>query len=407
MTLRFVLILTVLNLFNYVDRFLMSASLSKVKADFSLSDFQGGILFSSFVIPYVVFSLILAYRADRTNRIHILKIGTLLWSFAAVLTAFCQNYYQLLACRSLLGVGEAAFAAVAPAVVHHLCPVNSRGRLMAVFTSALPLGMALGFVGGGFLTDSYGWRSAYLVMGTPALLMSLIFFFTAASEDRIPVQKISIKEEFSSLLLNSRYMLLALGYAAYTYVAGGVTHWMPTYIENQHHVSLAMANMIFGGAAIGFGLLGTWVGGIIADRWKKEKGGSYLEVSAISLAIAFVPFVMAFYSSSIPELIVWISLTQFFFFISNSPATIATLHSVSASQASFAMAFQIFLSHILGDALSAPLIGKVSDISGDLRLGVLTSAPVILVGAVLWYWPLRKTQSHQEVSGVQGLPVGE
>lgn len=407
MTFRFVLILTVLNLFNYVDRFLMSASLSKVKADFVLSDFQGGILFSSFVIPYVIFSLLLAYRADRSNRIQVLKMGTLLWSAAAVLTAFCQNYYQLLACRSLLGIGEAAFAAVAPAVVHHLCPQHSRGRLMALFTSGLPLGMALGFVGGGYLADLHGWRTAYLVMGVPALLMSLVFFFATSSEDSIPSQHISIKAELVSLFSNARFMLLVLGYAAYTYVGGGVTHWMPTYIEKQHHVSLAMANMIFGSAAIGFGLLGTWAGGFIADRWKKEQGGSAVEVSALSLAIAFIPFVMAFYARSTTELFVWIALTQFFFFISNSPITIATLHSVTPAQGSFAMAMQIFISHILGDALSAPLIGKVSDVSGDLRLGVMTAAPVILLGAFLWYLPLRQAQRHQKVTGIESLPVGE
>lgn len=398
MIFRFVFILTVLNLFNYVDRFLMSASLSKVKADFVLSDLQSGLLFSSFVIPYVIFSLLLAYYADRTNRIRILKMGCLLWSCAAVLTAFCQSYFQILMCRSLLGIGEAAFAAVAPAVVHHLCPPTSRGRLMALFTSGLPLGMALGFVGGGYLADQRGWRSAYLYLGIPALIVSLIFIFFTASKDELPVQKIRIQAEIKSLLLNSRYMFLILGYAAYIYVAGGVTHWMPMFIEKQHHVSLAEANMIFGGAAIGFGLIGTWLGGYLADHWRRERGGSYLEISVISLVLAFVPFVMTFYSSSVFELIVWISLTQFFFFFSNSPVTIATLHSVTPSQASFAMAFQIFVCHILGDVLSAPLIGKISDLTGDLRWGMVSSAPIILIGAFLWYFPLRQTQAHQKMS---------
>ncbi len=265
MTFRFVLILTILNLFNYVDRFLMSASLSKVKADFLFSDTQGGYLFSTFVVPYVLFSLIFAYTADRTNRIQVLKFGSLLWSVAAVLTAFCQNYSQLVICRSLLGIGEAAFASMAPAVIHHLSPIATRGRLMAFFTSALPLGMALGFVGGGFLADHYGWRTAYLVMGAPAVFMSLIFYFFTSSEDKIPLQKISFKEELTSLVYNSKFLALVLGYAAYIFVAGGVTHWMPTFIQKAHSVSLTQANLIFGGAAIGFGLLGNWVGGIIAD----------------------------------------------------------------------------------------------------------------------------------------------
>ncbi len=103
---------------------------------------------------------------------------------------------------------------------------------------------------------------------------------------------------------------------------------------------------------------------------------------------------MTFFSNSILELVIWISLTQFFFFVSTSPITIAILHSVSASQASFAMAFQIFVSHILGDALSAPLIGKISDVSGDLRFAILTSSPLILIGAILWFLALRKRQLH-------------
>jgi predicted MFS family arabinose efflux permease len=368
----------------------MSASLSKVKADFLLSDFQGGMLFSSFVIPYIIFSLLLAYRADRTNRLHILKAGTLIWSASAVLTAFAQNYTQLILCRSLLGVGEAAFAAVAPAVIHHMCAPEKRGRLMALFTSGLPLGMALGFVGGGYITDNHGWRSSYLVLGIPAVIMSLIFLFSTTSEDRIPAQKIQLKEEIKSLLLNRQYMLLVLGYAAYMFVAGGVTHWMPTYIEKYHSMSLSMANAIFGGAAIGFGLLGTWVGGIFGDRLKQTREFGYIEISYISMALAVIPFVMTCFASSTIELIVWISLTQFLFFISNSPLTIATFQAVSVSQASFAMAVQIFVSHLLGDALSAPLIGKISDVTGNLRIGILLSAPVILIGATLWFWPLKK-----------------
>lgn len=261
---------------------------------------------------------------------------------------------------------------------------------MSIFSCAIPLGMALGFVGGGVLTEKFGWRVAYLALGLPAFLISLIYIFTTTSHDPIPPQQTKFKEEIFSLFKNSKFLLLALGYSAYLFVAGGVTHWTPTFIEKAHQVSVGTANMIFGGAAIFFGLIGTWVGGVVADRWKKDQGGSYLEVSAISLALAFVPFVLIFYSKSLVELTFWISVTQFFFFVSTSPATIATLHSVTASQASFAIALQIFLSHVLGDALSAPLIGKVSDMTGDLRWGMLASAPAILVGAILWYWPLRQ-----------------
>jgi predicted MFS family arabinose efflux permease len=393
MKLQYIFVLTVLNLLNYTDRFLISASLVQLKADFSLSDLQGGLLFTAFVLPYLIFSLLLAYRADRTNRFVILKIGTVVWSLAAVMTSFAQNFNQVLMCRSLLGVGEAAFATVAPAVVHQLFSAGSRGKVMAIFTSALPLGMALGFMGGGALADHHGWRAAFLWLGVPALIVSGLFLFVP-SQPQAPGERINLGDELRSLLGNREYVLLVLGYAAYMFVAGGASHWMPTYITNFHHVSLSQANAIFGGTAIGFGLLGTLVGGAVGDRLERKRRFGYLKVSWISMLISFGPFVAMFYAGSVAELILWISLSQFFMFFSNSPITIATLQAATARQASFAMAVQIFVCHILGDALSAPWIGWMSDKTGSLRLGLLGAAPFILIAAFLWHRP----QAHQKMA---------
>lgn len=393
MAIRFVFVLTVLNLLNYTDRFLISASLSQLKADFSLSDFQGGLLFTSFVLPYLIFSLLLAYRADRTNRVRVLKLGTVVWSAAAVMTAFAQTFPQLIICRSLLGIGEAAFAAVAPAVVNQLCSAQTRGRIMAIFTSGLPLGMALGFMGGGFIADHHGWRTAFLILGGPALVISLLFLFTKNEKNPPQVEKAHLLSELRSLLTNRRYLMIILGTAAYMFVAGGATHWMPTFITDFHHVSLSTANAIFGGAAIGFGLLGTWVGGFLGDRFHRKSPQGYLKISWISMVLAFVPFVMTFNAGSVTGLVIWISLTQFFLFMSTSPIAIGTLQAATARQASFAMALQIFVSHVFGDALSAPWIGFVSDKTGNLRLGILAVAPMILVSALLWYWPTRTVRA--------------
>jgi predicted MFS family arabinose efflux permease len=388
MALRLVLFLTLLNLFNYTDRYLMAASLLRVKADFALSDLQGGMLFSAFIVPYLVFSLILAYRADRTNRIRILKIGTLIWSSAAVLTAFAEDYYQVMFCRSLLGVGEAAFAAVAPAVVTQLATTNSKAKFMSLFTAGLPLGLALGFIGGGSLTGHFGWRFSFLALGLPALVISIAFLFVPSGQDQPAQESLKLSSELKSLITNKRYVTIVMGYAAYMFVAGGVTHWMPSYIVKYHTLSLSAANGIFGGAAIVFGLLGTWAGGVFGDRWNQKLGeDGLLKVSWLSMVLALGPFTMVFFAGSIVELAIWISLAQFFMFASTSPIITAALQAAKARQVSFAMAMLLFTGHILGDSLSAPWIGFASDRTGDLRWGLMTCLPMLMVAAALWSWP--------------------
>lgn len=381
---RFVLLISFLNLFNYAERFLLSASLAQVKADLGLSDLQSGALFSSFVLPYIGFAFLLSLYSERINKAKALKWSCWIWGVAAALSAFAQNFVHLALTRSLLGIGEAAFATIAPVAIMAASNRENQGRMMSIFSAGLPLGMALGFIGGGWLTGALGWRMGYLALAVPAIALAIAFSKTdlptlASSQVSKP-----ILEEFKDLVNNLPYRFTLFGFIAYVYVAGGVTHWMPTFIQQAHGLSVTQANLIFGGAAIGFGLLGTIVGGWWSDQIEKKSKNGALKVASYSMLLAVLPFIFVFYSRTTTSLFVWIAITQFFFFLSTSPMNVAVLNSVKPTQASTAMALVILFSHLLGDAISAPLIGHLSDSAGDLRLAILSTVPVLILSGLLW-----------------------
>jgi hypothetical protein len=215
----------------------------------------------------------------------LLAAGVALWSLATAAGAFAGSYAALFAARAAVGVGEAAYATIAPAMLADLYPREKRGRAFAVFFLATPVGSALGYILGGLIDQRYGWRAAFLVAGAPGLLLALAFLALrdpprggAEPEESGALRSPGPQEArvagffgpWRRLLRNGLYVRTVAGYAAYTFALGALAFWTPAFLERVRGVPRAEATVVFGAIAVATGIVGTLAGGWLTDKLKPE-----------------------------------------------------------------------------------------------------------------------------------------
>src|SRR5438045_3470665 len=168
-------VLTFINLFNYLDRWVLSAVLESIKhSELHFTDTQLGAIATGFIIVYMLTSPIFGTLGDRKRRPPLIALGVAIWSVATSMAGFARGFATLFAARATVGVGEAAYGTIAPALLADYFPLEKRGRVFAVFFAAIPLGSAAGYVVGGLIDKHFGWRAAFWVAGAPGLLLALL-----------------------------------------------------------------------------------------------------------------------------------------------------------------------------------------------------------------------------------------
>lgn len=229
-------LLLVINLFNYIDRQVLSAVLPKLQRDPTLFDpadeyrqTKVGALATAFMVAYMLFSPLFARAGDFVRRWWLVGVGVILWSLASGSSGVATTYLLLLLTRCLVGVGEAAYGPIAPAMLSDLFPQSSRGKVMAWFYVAIPVGSALGFVLGGQLGEHFGWRHAFWVtyIGIP---LGLVCFFYRDPPQTAVKESVSYLAVLKEVARNRSFVLLVSGMTATTFILGGVAVWVPEYI---------------------------------------------------------------------------------------------------------------------------------------------------------------------------------
>ncbi len=171
---RYALVLLLaVNLLNYIDRQVLYAVFPLIKVDLRLTDTELGLLGSAFILCYMLSAPVFGWIGDRMRRVGIWAAGLAMWSLATLGVALATDYRALLAARTAVGVGEASFGTVSPALLSDYFPRERRGRVMALYMLAIPVGSALGYLMGGLLGQRFGWHSAFLIVGVPGLLLVL------------------------------------------------------------------------------------------------------------------------------------------------------------------------------------------------------------------------------------------
>ena len=235
---RALALLLAINLFNYIDRQVLSAVLPRLQLDAGLFDpadewlqFKLGLLTSAFLVSYTLLSPVFGWFGDRGRRWVVVGVGVVVWSLASGASGLATGFTMLLLTRCLVGVGEAAYGPVAPSMLSDMYPVRDRGKVMAGFYLAIPVGSALGFVIGGQIGEHYGWREAFLVTLLGLVPAALCFVMpepprpTAADAEEHGYGKV-VRE----LRTIPSFVLCCAGMTCTTFMLGGVAAWAPTYI---------------------------------------------------------------------------------------------------------------------------------------------------------------------------------
>lgn len=400
-------VLTAINLLNYLDRYVVPPIAPDLKSAMALSDAQLGWLVPAFMIVYTLTAPVFGAWGDRGSRTRPIAIGIFIWSLATVLSGLAHSYPQLLAGRALVGIGEAAYVAIAPALLADCFPAASRGRVYAVLNMAIPVGSALGYVLGGLIGQHLGWRAAFLIAGAPGMLLAFAVLWLPdpprGSQDEAVAAPAAARAAsplavYLALMRRSPYGVIVLGYAAYTFALGGLAFWMPSFLERVRGVPPAEATTGFGAIVIVTGFVGTFIGGWLSDYFLKYSRQAYLWVSGAATLMA-APFALLALTAPAPALYYpGIVLAELLLFMSTGPINAAIVNTVSARERASAIALSMFAIHLLGDVPSPALIGHLSD-SSSLGNAVLIVPVAIAIGGVVWLAAARVSARPPPAAG--------
>jgi MFS transporter, Spinster family, sphingosine-1-phosphate transporter len=379
-------LLTALNFVNYIDRYILPGVQEQVKVEFHLSDEHIGTLTFWFMIAYMFTSPITGWLGDRFPRKPMIVIAALFWAAINFLTATVHSYDSLNIRHAALGVGEASFGIFAPSLLADYYEPDQRNRVLTIFNVAIPVGAALGYLVGGTVGEHYGWRMSFIVSAIPAALLAILIAIFMKEPARGASQHEKAKVEkgtILSLIRNPAYLCSILGYAAVTFSLGGISWWMPSFLQRIDGRSQSSAAYIMGAITVVAGLGGTITGGTIAQRWSRTNSKALYLVPAISAAIAVPPALLCFFGPHNLTLY-GLGAAIFLIFLGTGPVNAATLNAVRPEIRATAMAGQLFIIHALGDAISPRIIGAVSDRS-TLNLGLGSTLITLLLAAVIFF----------------------
>lgn len=360
-------VLTALNFVNYMDRYILAAVLMPLRLDpgfAGASDRDLGLLQAGFMASYVVLSPLGGALGQRVPRRCVVACGALVWSLATLASGLAQNYRELLVARVLVGAGEAGYAAVAPALIADLFGADRRARVLGVFYLATPVGSALGFVAGGWLAGHLGWRSAFLLMGVPGILLALAVLFihepargsrdvTLAATPRRPLWRM--------LWRNRQWTQITAGLTLLCWGLGALAFWVPSFLQERHGLSVEQAGLWFGGITVAAGVLGTGVGSLWADRRLRTDRAAHVRISGWGLVWA-VPFALvSLVADGLHTGVALLFISQVLVFLNVGPLNAALVGSVSSDIRESAVGLNVLIIHLLGDAISPAATGALRD----------------------------------------------
>jgi MFS transporter, Spinster family, sphingosine-1-phosphate transporter len=407
-----VVVLTAINLLNYVDRYVPSAVKVLFQQDLHLTDDETSFPLTAFVVVYMVVSPVFGSLADRYSRKGLIAIGVALWSVATSLAALATGFYSFLAARAAVGIGEAAYATISPAILSDFFPPARRNRILSIFYTAIPVGAAAGFLLGGWLGQNYGWRAAFLACGLPGLAVALLVLLIdepprGQQDEAQPTAVASWPEALRALARNRPYRLAVAGYAAVTFASGALADWFPTFLVRCRGFDLEGASAVTGMGALIGGIVGTGLGGLLADRLRGRTRQPYFALSAWTMAGATLLSIVALVARDHAAIAVTSVAAQILLWCYNGPINAVIVNAVGADLRVRAVSLSIFCIHLLGDAASPSVVAMVYQATNRLPLAMALVPLAHAIGTLWWLYAWRRAPEGPAGEAVlRAAPIG-
>ena len=404
-------LLTAMNFVNYIDRYILPGVQEQVKREFHVSDAQIGSITFWFFLTYMCAAPLTGWLGDRFPRKPLIIVCALLISAVNVLTGTVHAFDSLLLRHAVLGIGEASLGIYAPALLADFYPEADRNRVLTIFYTAIPVGAALGYLIAEVVGARFGWRMPFYVSAAPGFLIAVLIFFwmreprrgasdtgvnrlldeaidAEIGEIRNPILRLldAIKTVWRSLGRNPPYLYATLGMAAITFSLGGISAWMPSFLQRSGF-SPNTVGVTLGAITAGAGLGGTAFGGWLAQMWLRTNHRALYLVSAWS-ALLTVPFGVLCFFGPRATMLPALGIAMFCIFLGTGPLNAAIVNAVPAAVRATAIAMELFLIHALGDTPSPRLIGMVSDRS-TLATGLGLTLVTMVIATVLLFLGAR------------------
>ncbi|MEO1659157.1 MAG: MFS transporter [Pseudomonadota bacterium] len=420
-------ILVVVYTFNFIDRQIIGILAVPIKAELGLSDTQIGLMSGlAFALFYTFLGIPIAALADRRNRTWIMTIALTIWSGMTAVCGLAQSFVQLFMARLGVGVGEAGGVAPAYSLISDYFPPQSRARALAVFSFGIPIGSAVGIILGGILTSLLDWRAAFFLVGLTGLLVVPVFKLTVKEPPRGQFDGGAAKpaaatgsdsrfqwfrdtvEVLRVLIRKPSFWGLSFGAAFSSMMGYGLFLWMPSFFVRSFGAELPAffeflprfllppdpslvlyAAYFYGAIVLVGGLLGIWLGGVLADKYGEDKKAAYAFVPGVAF-LSLVPILVlglitpslavSFWVFVIPTALglMWLG-----------PVTSAFQHLVEPHMRATASAVFLFINNLIGIGVGQTAIGLISDSLavryGDesLRYAILSGCSFYLIAGTI------------------------
>jgi len=362
-------ILFTVYVFNFIDRQVLSVFIGPIKEEFGASDTQMGLLAGfAFAVLYTFAGIPIARLADRGNRRTIIAVGLAVWSVMTMACGMARSFLQLAAARVLVGIGEAAGSPPSHSLIADYFAMDRRATALAVYTTGAFVGSALAYLGGGYLREYFDWRTAFIVVGAPGILIALLVRFTVRepprgiSEQRAGTEESSNLGETLGYLTQSRsWVLLMSGFSLVSITSYAILMWGYEFYGRVHALPpITIGNWM--GAIVGIGgSVGTVLGGRLVDTLGKEKASRGLRVSTLVTVAGFPLGIYALLAESAPVSL-W-SLGPFYLLLN---VYLAAMYSNNQNLARLHMrataaAIMLFIVNIVGAGAGPLIVGALSD----------------------------------------------
>jgi MFS family permease len=399
------IVLTVILLFNYVDRVALGIVLQDIKVDLQLTDTQLGLLSGiAFALFYSVMGIPIARWADRGNRVTIISLTVVLWTAAVALCGMAGSFVQLLLIRVGVAVGEAGCIPPAFSLMADYFTRAERPRATAIYAMGGALSFVFGFFGAGWLNQIYGWRVTFILLALPGLVLAPLAWFTLREPRQITLREEfarpirpgtlgllaaqpSLKEVCKALWGNVTFRNLLLCLSVMYFFGYGIVQWQPTFFVRTYGLSTGQIGTWL---AVTFGLgglVGTYIGGEWACRFAANNERMQLVAMAIALIVSGITAIFVYLSPNPYCAFGLLGLYVFAQYTVYGPlnATIQTL--VPREMRAVAVALMYLVANLIGMGLGPLAAGALSDAlrpfvgEESLRYALLILSPGYLWGA--------------------------
>ncbi|KAL8195291.1 hypothetical protein R6Q57_025694 [Mikania cordata] len=423
---RLLVVFCVINMVNYIDRGAIASNGvngsprsctesgvcsdgSGIQGDFDLNNFKDGVLSSAFMVGLLVASPIFASLAKSINPFRLIGVGLSVWTLAAAGCGVSVDFWSITICRMLVGVGEASFISLAAPFIDDNAPFAQRTAWLGIFYMCIPTGIAVGYVYGGVVGGSIGWRYAFFgeaILMLPFAILGFAMkplhmkgvsnvprslnqeatersskehssYFSSTSK-----QLSRFWQDIKALLLEKIYVINVLGYIAYNFVIGAYSYWGPKAGYSIYQMN--NADILFGGITIVGGIVGTLGGSIILDRMNSTIPNAFKLLSTTTFFGAVFCF-SAFCFSNMYIYLVLFLIGEILVFATQGPVNFVCLHTVKPSLRPLSMAMSTVSIHIFGDVPSSPLVGLLQDKVDNWRTSALILTSVFFLASGIWF----------------------